>query len=98
MDATYDHDMEKLQLLKCTLVLRQLDDIPDATLHARILDQGEAAMTLARQTAFPILVFPCLFEERAVAVLWENRQRMDRYWNPAGEITSPFRAVSALRD
>jgi len=68
------------ELLKQRLLLRRLDEIPDTECHARIIHEAEMSAALARRTAFPLLLFPCLFEERARAVRERQRQFEKRYW------------------
>ena len=65
----------RLALLKNRLLLRVLDETSNTNLHeAIILEAGESA-ALARMTPYPLLLFPCLFEERTgVAMeLWGRR-------------------------
>ncbi|HWX21544.1 MAG TPA: hypothetical protein VN578_16705 [Candidatus Binatia bacterium] len=69
-----------LELLKLRLLLRRLDEIPRSELHAAVMREADTAASLARQTDFPLLAFPCLFEERADRVAEHERQQSHRYW------------------
>jgi hypothetical protein len=62
----------EFELLKHRLLLRQLDEMPDVESHARVIYQAHVAAALASLTAYPFLIFPCLFEERARAASLET--------------------------
>lgn len=66
--------------LKHRLLLRELDDIPNSESHALVFRAANQAAALARQTPFPLLAFPCLFEERARAARERERQERLVYW------------------
>jgi len=56
------------ELLKARMLMRAMDEIPPVEFHVLIFRAAEEATGLARQTPFPRLVFPGLFEERVEAV------------------------------
>src|SRR5258706_4551719 len=70
----------KFELMKHRLLLRRLDELPKAEGHALIMREAEEAAALARRTAYPLLVFPCLFEERSRAVADRMGREEQRYW------------------
>src|ERR1043166_6901639 len=90
----------RLSLLKPRLLLRVLDENANTNLEeALIIVAGESA-TLARMTPYPLLLFPCLFEERTgVAMeLWAQRAGRPRHERLSGNleaITVPGAAVLA---
>ena len=90
------HSPNSLLLLKLRLLSRALDEIPSYELHALIIQQAELAVAQAASTAFPELVLPCLFEERAAQALELQRHRKSAYWRPvigAGEPLAPLKLL-----
>ena len=68
-------------MLRQRLLLQRLNEAPDLTTHVLIMRQANEAGFLAWLTSYPLLTFPCLFEERA-ATATEQAQRQARlYWN-----------------
>ncbi len=69
-----------LEVLKLRLLLGRLEQVSKANLHAHIIREAHLSSALARATGYPLLLFPCLFEERATAALDQGEQLEDRYW------------------
>jgi len=70
----------KFTLLKQRLLLERLDETPEAETHALIMEQANEAAFRAWLSSYPLLTFPCLFEERAWAVTAEARREASCYW------------------
>jgi len=68
-------------ILKQRLLLRRLNETPDPATHLLIIRQANDAAFLACLTQYPLLTFPCLFEERAAAATDRARRQERRYWN-----------------
>lgn len=68
------------EVLKYRLLLRRLDEIPNSESHPAIIEEANTAAILAGLTTFPLLVFPCLFEERARAAWERDRRQHHIYW------------------
>jgi len=51
-------------LLKQRMVLQRLNETAETERHYRIISEAERAGRIAAGTEFPLLFFPCLFEER----------------------------------
>ncbi len=68
------------EVYKQWLLLRKLSEVGYSEAHAGIMLEAEVASRLARQTPWPRLVFPCLFEERAGLMLARFEERHARYW------------------
>ncbi len=68
------------QILKHRLLLRSLNEIPEAERHADIIEEANQAAVMASHTSCPQLVFPCLFEERARAACEYAALRSRTYW------------------
>ena len=68
------------ELFRLRLLLKQLDKVENSDLHALVIREAKVATELARATAFPWLVFPCLFEERVNAVLRREALVATLYW------------------
>jgi len=66
--------------LKQRLLLQWLNDVPDSATHALIIRQANEAAFLAWLTSYPLLTFPCLFEERAAAATEQVRCQARLYW------------------
>ena len=54
----------RLALLKNRLLLRVLDETVNTNLHEAIILEAGVSAALARMSHYPLLLFPCLFEER----------------------------------
>ena len=67
--------------LKQRLLLRRLDETPESESHALIIRQADEASFLAWLTTYPLLTFPCLFEERAKTAVGQARQEAGHYWD-----------------
>ena len=74
MDSAFD-------VLKLRLLLERLDEVASVSLHARVIHEAGVAAALARSAGYPMLLFPCLFEERTQAALNEEQLRRAKYWN-----------------
>ena len=68
-------------MLRQQLLLQQLREAPDSATHALIMRQANEAAFLAWLTPYPLLTFPCLFEERAVAATEQARRQARLYWH-----------------
>jgi hypothetical protein len=68
-------------ILKQRLLLQRLNEVPDSATHALIMRQANEAAFLSCLTLYPLLTFPCLFEERAVAATEQARRQARLYWN-----------------
>ena len=68
-------------MLKQRLLLQRLNEAPDSTSHVLIMQQAAEAALLAWRTTYPLLTFPCLFEERAVTAMEQARRQARLYWN-----------------
>jgi hypothetical protein len=80
---TQSWDARRFEVLMHQLLLRRLDEFPAPEAHARIIQEARAAQALACKTPFPMLVFPCLFEERARAASERHRQQERLFWQTA---------------
>ena len=85
-------DDRQLELLKWRLLLHRLDEVTDFSLHARLIHEADEAARLARQSPFPLLVFPCLFEEKAAGATEQARRQAHLYWHSL-RVTEPALAV-----
>jgi hypothetical protein len=74
-------------ILKQRLMLRRLNETPEFEIHALIMRQADEAAFLAWLTLYPLLTFPCLFEERAAAAAERARRQTRLYWNRLGAET-----------
>ena len=69
----------RFERLKHRLLLSSLNELPQARANARLRRAANEAAALAWVTAFPLLVFPALFEEKArTALLQAQRQAQVR--------------------
>jgi hypothetical protein len=68
------------ELLRHQLLLARLNEVEDGALHIGIIAASYEASSLARLTPFPLLVFPCLFEDRVSDVLACDRRQRHSYW------------------
>ena len=71
----------RFNVLKQRLLLQRLNEVPDSATHALIIRQANEAAFLACLTLYPLLSFPCLFEERAAAATEQARREARVYWN-----------------
>jgi len=78
--ALQPREAAEFGLLKQRLLLLRLGEVANPECHAAIMLEAEVAAELACQTPFPLLVFPCLFEERAGAAMEQARQWALHYW------------------
>jgi hypothetical protein len=74
--------------LKLRLLLERLDETPEPETHALIIHQAHEAAAMAWRSSYPLLTFPCLFEERAATVTQHFRLEARRYWNGLGAQTT----------
>lgn len=75
--------------LKMRLLLQRLNETPQSETHASIIKQANEAALLARLSGYPLLAFPCLFEERALAAIEHARRQARRYWTNLQPAASP---------
>jgi len=64
------------------MLLRRLDEVPIWELHAQIIREADRAASLAKETTYPFLVFPCLFDEHSRAAADRFQEQTQRYWQP----------------
>jgi hypothetical protein len=77
-----DHGVAaRFGLLKQQLLLERLNQTPESELHALIMRQANEAAFLAWLSAYPLLAFPCLFEERAAAAAEQARRQAHQFWD-----------------
>ena len=70
----------RFEVLKQRLLHERLDRTPESETHALIMRQADLASFLAWLSRYPILTFPCLFEERADAAVNLARREARLYW------------------
>jgi hypothetical protein len=75
-----DGVVTQLGILKQRLLLWRLNETPESEIHALIIRQANEAAFLALLTLYPLLTFPCLFEERAAAATEQARRKARLYW------------------
>jgi hypothetical protein len=81
-ETRLDHRVAtRFGILKQRLLLRRLNETPEFETHALIMRQADEAAFVACLTLYPLLTFPCLFEERAAAVTEQARRQARLYWN-----------------
>ena len=68
----------RLHLLKQKMLRAALQQTTPPRIHKQLCGAANAAAELAWDTAFPLLSFPCLFEERARAIF--NRFAHEPPW------------------
>ena len=66
---------DELEQLKGRLLRQRLNEIGVAEIHLRLRRAANDAAALAWTTSHPLLVFPGLFEEKAVAALQQARRQ-----------------------
>ena len=92
-ETRLDHGVAtRLGILKQRLLLRRLNETPESETHALIIRQADEAAFLACLTLYPLLTFPCLFEERATTVTERARHRARLYWTGL-QLQTPARAA-----
>jgi hypothetical protein len=69
----------RLVVLKQRLLLECLNQTPESETHALIMRQANEAALLAWLSAYPLLTFPCLFEERAASATEQARRQARVY-------------------
>jgi hypothetical protein len=74
-------------VLKHRLLLECLNQTPEPETHALIMRQANEAALLAWLSSYPLLAFPCLFEERAASATEQARRQARIYWNGLGKET-----------
>jgi hypothetical protein len=100
MQANQANDSHALALaagfenLKTRLLLECLNETPESETHALIIRQASEAALLARQSEYPLLTFPCLFAEKALAAIAEARRQARHYWSSL-QPPAPTRTVPA---
>jgi len=67
-------------LLKQRLLLERLNHTPEFETHALIMRQANEAALLAWMSSYPLLTFPCLFDERANTASEQARLQACLYW------------------
>ena len=83
---------ERFAILKQRLLLECLDRTPESETHTLIMLEANEAAGLAWLSSYPLLTFPCLFEERAIAARERVRRQARLYWSNL-EAATPARAV-----
>jgi hypothetical protein len=75
---------DKLANLKQRLLLEHLNATPGFETHAVIMLEANEAAALAWLSSYPLLTFPCLFEERAAAATEHSLREARLYWEGLG--------------
>ena len=75
---------ERFAILKQRLLLERLSATPGSETHALIMLEANEAAGLAWLSSYPLLTFPCLFEERAIAATEQARRQARLYWEGLG--------------
>ena len=83
---------ERFAVLKQRLLLERLNKTPESETHALIMRQANEAAILAWLSSYPLLTFPCLFEEKATTATERVRRQASLYWNGL-EAEVPVRAA-----
>jgi hypothetical protein len=82
----------RFAVLKTRLLLDRLNQTPEFETHALIMRQANEAALLAWLSAYPLMTFPCLFEERAASATEQARRQARVYWRSLG-VDIPARAA-----
>jgi hypothetical protein len=91
--VAHPHGMAaRFVVLKTRLLLECLNQTPESETHALIMRQANEAALLAWLSSYPLLTFPCLFEEKVASVTEQARRQACVYWNGLGAET-PARAA-----
>lgn len=81
-ETRLDHGVvTRFGILKQRLLLRRLNETPESETHALLMRQADEAAFLACLTSYPLLTFPCLFEERAADATKQARRQARLYWS-----------------
>ena len=81
-ETRLDHEVAtRFGILKQRLLLRRLNVTAEFETHALIMRQADEAAFAACLTLYPLLTFPCLFEERAAAATEQARRQARLYWH-----------------
>lgn len=75
----------ELELLKNRLLLNRLTAVTEPEVNVRLRRAANDAAALAWATAFPLLVFPALFEEKALTAV-RNARRATWIRNRSAEL------------
>jgi hypothetical protein len=75
---------ERFAVLKQRLLLERLNATPGSETHALIILEANEAAALAWVSSYPLLTFPCLFEEKAAAATERARRQARVYWEGLG--------------
>jgi hypothetical protein len=86
----------RFALLKQRLLLERLNATLESETHALIIRQADEAAIMAWVSSYPLLLFPCLFEERAARVTRQARSEMLSYWKGL-EVETPACSAQAGR-
>ncbi len=82
-----------LEILKLRLLLGRVEQVSKANLHALIIREADRSLVLARAAGYPLLLFPCLFEERATMALHQAEQQERLYWQPFARLNTEAAAA-----
>jgi hypothetical protein len=88
---------QRFAILRQRLLLERLNEAPEFETHALITRQAHEAALLAWVSPYPLLTFPCLFEERASVATEQARRQARLYWNGL-EAATPAHAAWIGRD
>jgi hypothetical protein len=94
MDLAERSVAARFGLLKQRLLLERLNATPESETHALIIRQADEAALMAWVSSYPLLLFPCLFEERAAGVTRQARSEMLAYWKGL-EVETPVHGAQA---
>lgn len=78
--AQSERQASAFALLKQRLLLQFLDAVDDHASHHLIINEANVTARLALGTGLPLLLYPCLFQERAADSLSIDRRRSSAYW------------------
>ncbi len=70
----------RFELLKQRLLLERLDEVLPAEAHAAVIQRASQAAAEAWLSGYPLLVFPCLFEEMASEATARLARQAELYW------------------
>jgi len=84
---------ETFAVLRQRLLLERLNETPESETHALLMRQANEAGFLAWVSSYPLLTFPCLFEERASVAMEKARRQARLYWSGL-EPTTPAHLIS----
>ena len=78
---TSNRQAAQLEVLRVRLLLRRLDDTWNVEAHTLIIQASREALSLAGTTAYPLLIFPALFDELARSACDFDHRQTFNYWN-----------------